>query len=119
MRININDAELFVHVQGDLESDALPVIAHHGAPGFSSHEEPSAAFRALADTHPIISYDARGSGVSEYKGPYTHEQWAADLEGIRQHFGIEKDRKSTRLNSSHVAIAYADCCVKKERVEAA
>src|SRR5690625_6623468 len=24
------------------------------------------------------------------------------------------DRKSTRLNSSHVAISYADCCLKKK-----
>src|SRR5690625_6783887 len=28
---------------------------------------------------------------------------------------IEKDRKSTRLNSSHVAISYAVFCLKKKR----
>src|SRR5437870_9296811 len=28
-------------------------------------------------------------------------------------FGHEKDRKSTRLNSSHVAISYAVFCLKK------
>src|SRR5215510_14485057 len=27
----------------------------------------------------------------------------------------EKDRKSTRLNSSHVAISYAVCCLKKKK----
>src|SRR5699024_12141985 len=29
--------------------------------------------------------------------------------------GIEKDRKSTRLNSSHVSISYAVFCLKKKR----
>ena len=107
MKININDAELFVNVQGDLDSGALPIIAHHGAPGFSSHEEPAAAFRALTDTHPVISYDARGSGLSEYRGPYTHEQWAADLEGIRQHFGIEKFIISGGSYGGYIALEYS------------
>src|SRR5690625_4258905 len=30
-------------------------------------------------------------------------------------FSIEKDRKSTRLNSSHVAISYAVFCLKKKK----
>src|SRR5437660_3118908 len=30
---------------------------------------------------------------------------------------IRKDRKSTRLNSSHVAISYAVFCLKKKRVK--
>lgn len=107
MKININNAELFVNVQGDLNSGALPIIAHHGAPGFSSHEEPTAAFRALTDAHPVISYDARGSGLSEYTGPYTHEQWAADLEAIRAHFGIEKFIVSGGSYGGYIALEYA------------
>src|SRR5690625_5995569 len=31
--------------------------------------------------------------------------------------GIKRDRKSTRLNSSHVAISYAVFCLKKKKVE--
>src|SRR5438132_9729223 len=30
------------------------------------------------------------------------------------HFGSPKDRKSTRLNSSHTVISYAVCCLKKK-----
>src|SRR5690625_5418722 len=33
----------------------------------------------------------------------------------RFHKTIEKDRKSTRLNSSHVAISYAVFCLKKKK----
>src|SRR5437868_13043697 len=37
---------------------------------------------------------------------------AAAQERIRQHFPA-RDRKSTRLNSSHVSISYAVFCLKK------
>src|SRR2546430_6881026 len=36
--------------------------------------------------------------------------------GIRRRFG-EKDRKSTRLNSSHSQISYAVFCLKKKKDE--
>src|SRR5207253_11227392 len=34
-----------------------------------------------------------------------------------QPFGIDQDRKSTRLNSSHVAISYAVFCLKKKKTK--
>src|SRR5690625_6830821 len=38
-------------------------------------------------------------------------------ETIRTPFvGVNKDRKSTRLNSSHVAISYAVFCLKKKKI---
>src|SRR5690606_41796542 len=38
----------------------------------------------------------------------------ADLVGEKRH-AIEQDRKSTRLNSSHVKISYAVFCLKKKK----
>src|SRR5699024_12677099 len=35
---------------------------------------------------------------------------------IRTDFGQVRDRKSTRLNSSHVSISYAVFCLKKKRM---
>src|SRR2546426_6718660 len=35
------------------------------------------------------------------------EQWSAEL--------LERDRKSTRLNSSHLVISYAVFCLKKKK----
>src|SRR5438034_5086691 len=32
-----------------------------------------------------------------------------------EHYGIEPDRKSTRLNSSHTVISYAVFCLKKKK----
>src|SRR5439155_18995088 len=42
-----------------------------------------------------------------------HQHWQAAAEkGEAGH--VSADRKSTRLNSSHVAISYAVCCLKKK-----
>src|SRR2546429_985872 len=39
-------------------------------------------------------------------------------EGLKQFILIAKDRKSTRLNSSHGYISYAVFCLKKKKIEA-
>src|SRR5690625_6410075 len=43
--------------------------------------------------------------------PYAQEAFSKLL---RQAIEEAEDRKSTRLNSSHVAISYAVCCMKKK-----
>src|SRR5690349_24230665 len=40
---------------------------------------------------------------------------AGDHACARQQFAQERDRKSTRLNSSHVEISYAVFCLKKKK----
>src|SRR2546421_2377913 len=40
-----------------------------------------------------------------------------DLPFVRVDRGVRKDRKSTRLNSSHDQISYAVFCLKKKTVE--
>jgi proline iminopeptidase len=86
-RVLINGNELAVEVLGP---EGAPVIlTHHGAPGLGSRAEPRASFGRLADEYRIVVFDARGSGVSEGTGPYTHEQWAADLDGLREWMGVE------------------------------
>src|SRR5690625_6155548 len=37
------------------------------------------------------------------------------LEKAAEKYGFNRDRKSTRLNSSHVAISYAVFCLKKKK----
>src|SRR5690625_6165425 len=44
---------------------------------------------------------------------YPGTEWAA-----RSQYNIGEDRKSTRLNSSHVAISYAVFCLKKKKTQA-
>ncbi len=88
MIVNVNGADLHVEVLGD---EAAPVlIAHHGGGGIGSSEEPRATFGPLADLFRVIVFDARGCGRSEGVPPYSHEQWAADVDGLRQWAGAEK-----------------------------
>src|SRR5690349_22757073 len=54
--------------------------------------------------------------------PYTtlfrsHRQWPCRREGlaVQREGGRQADRKSTRLNSSHVEISYAVFCLKKKK----
>jgi proline iminopeptidase len=88
MLVEINDNKLNVEVMGP--EDAPVIIVHHGAPGLGSMAEPRASFGPLADTYRVGVCDARGSGQSEGKGPLTHEQWAADVEGLREWIGAER-----------------------------
>src|ERR1700691_3225430 len=88
MRVSVNDNELNVEVLGPEGAPVL--IAHHGGGGIGSLAEPKATFGPLADQFRVIVYDARGCGLSEGKPPFSHEQWAADLDGIRQWLGVEE-----------------------------
>src|SRR5256885_13188173 len=56
----------------------------------------------------------RGGGFS---------QWPGDLPHLRSHRRVgataaRRDRKSTRLNSSHLVISYAVFCLKKKTADA-
>lgn len=88
MFVTVNGVKLRVHVQGD--ANATPIYAHHGAPGLGTHAEPKRAFGPLADTYRIVSFDARGSGESDAVPPFSHQQWVADLDALREHFGDDK-----------------------------
>lgn len=81
MKVTINDNELNVEVLGD--HDAPVLIAHHGGGGIGSLSEPKATFGPLADIFKVVVFDARGCGLSEGKPPFSHAQWASDVDGLR------------------------------------
>lgn len=85
--VEINGNLLAVEVLGP--PDAPVIITHHGAPGLGSRAEPRASFGRLADEYRVLVFDARGSGQSEGKGEFSHEQWAADIDGLREWIGAE------------------------------
>ncbi|MQA03753.1 MAG: alpha/beta fold hydrolase [Streptosporangiales bacterium] len=105
MRIPINGNELELEVFG--ADDAPVLIAHHGAPGLASRAEPRTTFGPLADTFRVIVYDARGSGESEGKLPYSHEQWAADVDAVRGWAGAEQIVMAGGSYGGFIAMEYA------------
>ncbi len=113
-KLLINGVNLPVDVQGS--GNERLFIGHHGAPGLSSHAEPKNAFGKLAERLKVVTFDARGSGDSDYVGPYTHAQWVADVDAIRAHFGAERFVMGGGSYGGFLTLEYA--LAHPDRVEA-
>lgn len=103
--VEINGNRLAVEVLGP--PDAPVLIAHHGAPGLGSRAEPRGSFGRLADTYRVVVFDARGSGQSEGKGTFSHEQWAADIDALREWVGAEQIIMAGGSYGGFMAMEYA------------
>src|SRR5258705_12466014 len=68
---------------------------------------------SLHDALPISEPDHRGDGRDRERQPDAREGAHHDLVGRRAFARV--DRKSTRLNSSHLGISYAVFCLKKKK----
>lgn len=105
MFVEINGNNLDVEVLGP--DDGPVMIVHHGAPGLGSKAEPRASFGPFADTYRVVVFDARGSGVSEGNPPFTHEQWAADVEGLREWIGADQIVMAGGSYGGFISMEYA------------
>ena len=105
MDLTINGCRLTVEVSGPEDGPVL--IAHHGGGGIGSLAEPKATFGPLADRFRVVVFDARGCGTSEGVPPYSHEQWAADVEGLREWTGAEQIVVAGGSYGGFIALEYA------------
>src|SRR5690625_5674315 len=71
--------------------------------------------RAAADSTADITASLGRSRVLGEKSLGTPDPGAISFSILMTELGHEEDRKSTRLNSSHVAISYAVFCLKKKK----
>src|SRR2546426_5705436 len=55
------------------------------------------------------------SEAAEETGPIGREQQRRKDSGHEEDESVQQDRKSTRLNSSHLVISYAVFCLKKKK----
>lgn len=104
MRVTINGAELEVEVQGD--PDAPVLIAHHGGPGMGDRSDYTTSFAPFSDRFRVITFDARGSGASADVEPYSHEQWAADVDALREWAGVEQIVMAGHSYGGFMALEY-------------
>jgi proline iminopeptidase len=86
--LEINGASLFYKTMGSGD----PIVVLHGGPGFD-HRQFLPYIWELASRHKVILYDQRGTGLSS--GPIDADSisldtFIADLDGIREAFGIER-----------------------------
>ncbi|MDQ1609765.1 MAG: proline iminopeptidase [Microbacteriaceae bacterium] len=105
MDVTINGCRLNVEVYGPEDGPVL--IAHHGGGGIGSLAEPKGTFGTLADRFRVIVFDARGCGRSEAIAPYSHEQWAADVDGLRQWAGADTIVVAGGSYGGFIALEYA------------
>jgi len=103
--VDINGAQLNVEVLG--RDDAPVLIAHHGGGGIGSLTEPKATFGPLSDVFRVIVFDARGCGRSAGVPPYSHAQWAADVDGLRDWAGAEQIVVAGGSYGGFIAMEYA------------
>ena len=105
MFIEINGADLNVEVYGPENGPVL--IAHHGGGGIGSLAEPRATFGPLADLFRVIVFDARGCGQSADAPPYSHAQWAADVDELRAWAGADQVVIAGGSYGGFIAMEYA------------
>src|SRR5438270_2691940 len=84
---------------------------------------PKEEIRLVADTCeqlglPIISLPVCSLGLADFAAPVRdfHIERTKRFIDLARTWGARKDRKSTRLNSSHSQISYAVFCLKKKKV---
>src|SRR5436305_14712415 len=68
---------------------------------------------SLHDALPISAKFNRGSTWASTRSPLTLSEMGTAA--VTQLLNVNGDRKSTRLNSSHVRISYAVFCLKKKK----
>jgi proline-specific peptidase len=101
-----------LHVNGvrltyDDAGSGTAFVTLHGGPGMGSRKGDWATFRPLTDAYRLVSYDQRGNGDSEGGEPYSHEQFVADLEALRQTLELGKMVLLGGSYGGYIALEYA------------
>src|SRR2546426_10544399 len=89
----------------------------HAFPPPSLHV--SALLEILDDARDRVRVDAEEAGQLPNAGQGLVARDAASLDGVLEllrQLPADRDRKSTRLNSSHLVISYAVFCLKKKKM---
>src|SRR5690606_41661950 len=89
----------------------LPTLLPYTTLFRSCAAAPDAGAQPPGCARPAVRHDPRGGGATGGAPRHQTDQGLEETPDRRQ----EADRKSTRLNSSHVKISYAVFCLKKKK----
>src|SRR5256885_263679 len=96
-------------IKRKLRAGTVPAAASVAAPCFA----PPARSGRLPDGGAVALAAASRHGMDAQHGRVALQQGVELLGAFRRGRGVVVDRKSTRLNSSHLVISYAVFCLKK------
>ncbi len=96
-----------VNLTYDDAGTGVAFVTLHGGPGMGSRKGDWTTFQPLTDSYRLISYDQRGNGDSDGGEPYSHEQFVADLESLRQELGLGKIVLLGGSYGGYIALEYA------------
>ncbi len=88
--------------------DGPPLLCHPGGPGGSARA--FGGLPGLAAERTVLLYDPRGTGRSDRPGDpaaYALEDYAADIEAVREHLGLERLDLLGHSHGGFVAMAWA------------
>src|SRR5207253_714275 len=103
------------HFARGIKGGAEPVIGS-GHPEAAAKVRPALGVVVLATTGAERVHQQERAAISNARRVvFRIAQYHVRRGEITQRFEIWQDRKSTRLNSSHVAISYAVFCLKKKK----
>ncbi|HET9170340.1 MAG TPA: alpha/beta hydrolase [Actinospica sp.] len=86
----------------------------HGGPAFWDTLAPIA--RMVEDLGPVVRWDQRGGGRSQWQGPYTLARFLADLDQIREHHGFDRVTLLGHSWGATLALQYALADAYRPRV---
>ena len=105
MYLTINGCKHYVEDQGP--KDATAILTLHGGGGMGDSRAKRRAYAAITDTYRLITFDARGCGLSEEVGTPSYAQWAADAEALRKELGLGKVVAAGGSSGGFLALEYA------------
>jgi proline iminopeptidase len=88
MLTELNGCQIYYEVHGKEDGD--PIFFIHGGPGLGDCRGDVLTFAPLGEEYKLVFLDMRGSGRSADIPPFTHAQWADDIEALRQQLGFGK-----------------------------
>jgi len=101
----INGCQIYYEIHG--KDDGHPIFFIHGGPGMGDCRGDVKTFKPLGNQYKLVFLDMRGSGRSEEKPPYTHEQWTDDIDQFRKLLGFEKIAIHGSSYGGFISLEYA------------
>src|SRR5690606_40718073 len=118
--VGVDVAAQRVDLTAERAEQALRQAAAHAVAAVQRHAHGALQLEITGHASDVVPYDIHGFALARHGGRFTAGQFLHEglqvLDIVAVQGAAGQDRKSTRLNSSHVKISYAVFCLKKKKI---